>query len=38
MKAILGIDIAKLSFDIALLIEKKVYCKNLPTIKVASIN
>lgn len=27
MKAILGIDIAKLSFDVALLIEKKYYCK-----------
>jgi transposase len=27
MKAILGIDIAKLSFDTALLIDKKFYCK-----------
>ena len=27
MKAILGIDIAKLSFDVALLIGKKYYCK-----------
>lgn len=27
MKAILGIDIAKLSFDVALLIDKKFYCK-----------
>lgn len=27
MKAVLGIDISKLSFDVALLIDKKFYCK-----------